>query len=86
MAIRNTSFQLSPCTVAGNAQPYRDAFEAVTPTNFDSGGEVSRQFHLNAESYQRTTTIARTQPVVLIGPYEHPSNELSWRQSMQKST
>ena len=26
--------------------------------------------------------IARTQPVVFIGPYEHHSNELSWRQSI----
>ena len=26
--------------------------------------------------------LARTQPVVFIGPYEHHSNELSWRQSL----
>ncbi len=26
--------------------------------------------------------VARTQPVVFIGPYEHHSNELSWRQSI----
>jgi hypothetical protein len=41
------------------AQDHRELFKAVTPQNFDSGGEVSRQFHLNAESYLRSTTIAR---------------------------
>ncbi len=41
------------------AQDYRELFKEVTPKNFDSGGEVSRQFHLNAESYLRSTTIAR---------------------------
>ena len=44
------------------AQPFRDDFNSVTPTNFDSGGAVSRQFHLNAESYRHATTIARTAP------------------------
>jgi CubicO group peptidase (beta-lactamase class C family) len=41
------------------AQDHRELFKAVTPQNFDGGGEVSRQFHLNAESYLRSTTIAR---------------------------
>ena len=39
------------------AQEFRDEFQAVTPTNFDSGGEISRKFHLNAESYLRMSTI-----------------------------
>jgi len=29
-----------------------------------------------------TETLAKTQPVVFIGPYEHHSNEISWRQSL----
>jgi CubicO group peptidase (beta-lactamase class C family) len=41
------------------AQGHRELFMAVTPRNFDHGGEISRQFHLHAESYLRTTTIAR---------------------------
>ncbi len=42
------------------AQDVRDDFRLVTPENFDQGGAVSRQFHLHAESYRRTATIART--------------------------
>ncbi|MBT8067041.1 MAG: beta-lactamase family protein [Gammaproteobacteria bacterium] len=41
------------------AQDFRDTFTSVTPKNFDSGGEISRQFHLNAESYFTMATIAR---------------------------
>jgi CubicO group peptidase (beta-lactamase class C family) len=37
-------------------------FRAVTPLNFDAGGAVSRQFHLHAESYLETATVARTGP------------------------
>ncbi len=44
------------------AEASRDDFTAVTPTNFDAGGAVSRQFHLNAESYRTTATIARRGP------------------------
>lgn len=39
---------------------FRQAFVAVTAENFDSGGAISRQFHLNASSYLTTATIART--------------------------
>lgn len=39
------------------SQDFRDTITAVTPTNFDSGGEISRQFHLNAESYLPMATI-----------------------------
>jgi selenocysteine lyase/cysteine desulfurase len=35
---------------------------------------------LNSETFDKA--IAATQPVVFIGPYEHHSNEISWRQSM----
>ncbi len=44
------------------AEDARDRFLSVTPRNFDAGGPVSRQFHLNAESYRTTATIARTGP------------------------
>ncbi|MFK7914857.1 MAG: serine hydrolase domain-containing protein [Pseudomonadales bacterium] len=40
----------------------RSEFVAVTPLSFDSGGAISRQFHLNAESYLTMATIARTGP------------------------
>jgi CubicO group peptidase (beta-lactamase class C family) len=41
------------------AQDFRDAFTAVTPSNFDSGGAISRQFHLNTESYLTMASIVR---------------------------
>ncbi len=44
------------------AEDTRATFLAVTPENFDAGGTASRQFHLNAESYRTTATIARTGP------------------------
>lgn len=45
--------------IASAAQEFRDTFTAVTPKNFDSGGEISRQFHLNAESYLGMAAVAR---------------------------
>lgn len=45
-----------------NAQVFREGFRAVTPVSFDSGGAVSRQFHLNAESYLGSATINRIRP------------------------
>ncbi|MCU0975712.1 MAG: beta-lactamase family protein [Steroidobacteraceae bacterium] len=42
-----------------HAQDFRQVFTSVTPANFDSGGAVSRQFHLNAESYLTMSTVAR---------------------------
>ena len=44
---------------AALAQDFREVFTSVTPANFDSGGAISRQFHLNAESYLRMSTVAR---------------------------
>lgn len=44
---------------AALAQDFREVFTSVTPVNFDSGGAISRQFHLNAESYFRMATVAR---------------------------
>lgn len=45
--------------MAGPVDTFREDFRAVTPTTFDSGGVVSRQFHLNAESYIPAATIHR---------------------------
>lgn len=42
------------------ADAHRERFQSVTADNFDSGGEVSRQFHLHPESYLRATTIPKT--------------------------
>ncbi len=49
------------CAVA-SAQPFRERFTAVTRQNFDSGGAVSRQFHLHAPAYRYQATIPRTAP------------------------
>ncbi|WP_405222949.1 serine hydrolase domain-containing protein [Lentisalinibacter sediminis] len=58
---------LSPLLVA---EDFRDRFTAVTPLNFDAGGTVSRQFHLNVGAYRPQMTIyctgdTRALPVVL---------------------
>lgn len=45
--------------IALAAQDTHTMFKSVTPKNFDQGGDVSLQFHLHAESYLRSTTIAR---------------------------
>lgn len=42
---------------SASAEPFRDAFVSVTAENFDDGGPVSRQFHLNAEAYFPMVTI-----------------------------
>ncbi|MFK8041096.1 serine hydrolase [Congregibacter sp.] len=52
-------FLLSLPLLASAAQDPLEAFTQVTPKNFDRGGNESLQFHLNAESYRRSTTIAR---------------------------
>lgn len=53
---------LAPAGLAQSGEP-QDTHTAVTPDNFDAGGSISRQFHLNAGSYRTTATIARTAPV-----------------------
>lgn len=58
--IKRTSFIGGVMLLVSNgaiSQDFRDTITAVTPTNFDSGGEISRQFHLNAESYLPMATI-----------------------------
>jgi len=39
----------------------------------------------NLEGILDTEALAKSQPVVFIGPYEHHSNEISWRQSIAKT-
>ena len=51
---------LSSVAALTQESDFRQRFTAVTPTNFDSGGEISRQFHLSAESYLPMSLIART--------------------------
>ncbi|KGE04638.1 serine hydrolase domain-containing protein [Pseudohaliea rubra] len=46
--------------VHAGAQGFRDRFTAVTPQNFDSGGAVSRQFHLHTAAYRYQATVHRT--------------------------
>ena len=48
---------------AALAQPFRDAFTAVTPRNFDGGGAVGRQFHLQAGAYRYQATVEHTAAV-----------------------
>ena len=54
------------CAATGADKPLASAsdelhqtFRSVTRANFDLGGDVSRQVHLNTASYFRTATIAR---------------------------
>ncbi len=49
-------------TTAAAAQPFRDRHTAVSPQNFDSGGAISRQFHLHAPAYRYQATVPRTAP------------------------
>lgn len=58
--IKWTSFISCILLLASSAaigQEFRDTFKTVTPISFDVGGEISRQFHLNAESYLTMATI-----------------------------
>lgn len=48
------ALMMAPC---GSAEPFRDAFVSVTAENFDDGGPISRQFHLNAEAYLPMVTV-----------------------------
>ena len=53
------TFLISFSAVADTQMQWRERFQSVTPTNFDQGGAVSHQFHLNAESYLTTDTVTR---------------------------
>ncbi|WP_439106187.1 serine hydrolase [Congregibacter sp.] len=62
----------APLFVLASQEP-TDVFTSVTPKNFDAGGAVSLQFHLNAESYLRSTTIARDGEVLELNPMPNPA-------------
>lgn len=68
------AFLLSAGMAVANASDVHEVFQSVTPTNFDSGGAVSLQFHLHAESYLRSTTIARDGAIAALDPA--PANDL----------
>ena len=55
--VASVALLLSPLLVA---EDFRNTFTAVTPLNFDAGGAVSRQFHLNVGAYRPQMTIYRT--------------------------
>ncbi|WOJ97100.1 serine hydrolase [Congregibacter brevis] len=64
--------------LASAAEDPLQAFTQVTPKNFDAGGDESLQFHLNAESYLRSTTIARGDKQYLLNTVTLPGlNEQS---------
>ena len=54
---------------------WRERFQSVTPTNFDQGGAVSHQFHLQAESYLTTATV--TAPARALSLVMNPSQALA---------
>ncbi len=62
-------------TAAALADDPKETFTSVTAGNFDAGGSISRQFHLNAESYRTTASIARTGPAR--GLLADPDEELA---------
>lgn len=45
---------------ASDIAEFRERFRSVTPTTFDTGGAVARQFHLEAPAWLEMMTIART--------------------------
>lgn len=47
------------CNDCETALEFKQNILSVTPKNFDSGGAISRQFHLNAETYFAMATISR---------------------------
>jgi len=57
LATLTLALAISLPAAADTEMSWRERFQSVTPTNFDSGGPVSHQFHLHAESYLRTATV-----------------------------
>ena len=55
---------------------------ALPPATRKNLGKVLERLDVDVNSESFRTTLDRYQPVVFIGPYEHHSNELSWRQSL----
>ena len=55
---------------------------ALPPATRKNLGKVLERLDMDVSGESFRTTLDRYQPVVFIGPYEHHSNELSWRQSL----
>ena len=55
---------------------------ALPPATRKNLGKVLERLDGNFNSESFRAALDRYQPVVFIGPYEHHSNELSWRQSL----
>ncbi len=55
---------------------------ALPPATRKNLGKVLERLDTNVNSESFRAALDRYQPVVFIGPYEHHSNELSWRQSL----
>ena len=55
---------------------------ALAPATRKNIDEALDQLHADADSESLCELLQDIQPVVFIGPYEHHSNEISWRQSL----
>ena len=55
---------------------------ALAPATRKNIDEALHQLHADADSESLCELLRDIQPVVFIGPYEHHSNEISWRQSL----
>jgi selenocysteine lyase/cysteine desulfurase len=55
---------------------------ALAPATRKNIDEALDQLHEDADSESLCELLEDIQPVVFIGPYEHHSNEISWRQSL----
>ena len=62
VAVLLASLALTAFAAEAPIDAFRERFRSVTPTTFDSGGAVARQFHLDSASYLEMATIARTGP------------------------
>jgi len=55
----NSTHDSYTCDDCETALEFKQKLRSVTPLSFDSGGAISRQFHLNAETYFPMATISR---------------------------
>lgn len=55
---------------------------ALAPATRKNIDEALHQLHADADSESLRELLRDIQPVVFLGPYEHHSNEISWRQSL----
>ena len=55
---------------------------AIAPASWKTIGKMLEAAGTDVDSEEFLKAAADTQPVVFVGPYEHHSNELSWRHSL----